>query len=418
MPRKNVSDAQSRRNPFDKDQITTQFEQYLQLEHSNRLENDAAPVPSTSKRPSAAESYLTRKSQKKQAEQSASSSTTTTVAAIPDPEPPNRTPSPIQIDNEPPPPPSSHAPDTSAIGDRGRVLPPTRPPPIRPTAPEIHPERLEPPENGPETGTYLPSFQVTESFLDAMAYATLEDSGMKPEDIARLRQPERDSTDLLDDSNRHLLKSVRHFINNTDSSRNYYENTRQIDLLTYPEDPFLSFNQVKRVETLSEVVPIHHDMCIDSCLAFTGPYAKLNACPICLKSRIDPKTKKPRRQFTTIPIGSVLQSLYGSPKIAEQMHYLERRLMELSDYVKKNGKLPQFEDFANVHVPTTSSLLETTESDPTYGASVGRGAFKFAPGKWTTVSQCIKLNSVGKADGEMELFTNGQSVINIKGLML
>jgi len=62
----------------------------------------------------------------------------------------------------------------------------------------------------------------------------------------------------------------------------------------------------------------------------------------------------------------------------------------------------------------------TPQSDcnPTYGASVGRGAFHFTPGQWTTVSQRIRLNTAGKADGEMELFANGQSVISVKGLVL
>lgn len=53
-----------------------------------------------------------------------------------------------------------------------------------------------------------------------------------------------------------------------------------------------------------------------------------------------------------------------------------------------------------------------------YGASVGRGAYHFAAGQWTTVSQRVRLNTVGKADGELELFVNGQSVINVSGLIL
>lgn len=53
-----------------------------------------------------------------------------------------------------------------------------------------------------------------------------------------------------------------------------------------------------------------------------------------------------------------------------------------------------------------------------HGASIGRGSFKFQPGKWTTVSQRVKLNTVGQADGELELFVSGKSVINISGLIL
>jgi hypothetical protein len=59
-----------------------------------------------------------------------------------------------------------------------------------------------------------------------------------------------------------------------------------------------------------------------------------------------------------------------------------------------------------------------SDCNPTYGASVGRGAFHFATGGWTTVSERIRLNDAGKANGEIELFVNGKSVVNVDGLVL
>jgi hypothetical protein len=56
--------------------------------------------------------------------------------------------------------------------------------------------------------------------------------------------------------------------------------------------------------------------------------------------------------------------------------------------------------------------------NPTYGASVGRGAFTFQKGVWNQISQRVLLNDAGQANGELELFFNGQSVINVGGLML
>ena len=53
-----------------------------------------------------------------------------------------------------------------------------------------------------------------------------------------------------------------------------------------------------------------------------------------------------------------------------------------------------------------------------YGASIGRGQFKFATDQWTTVSERVKLNDVGKTNGELELFVNGKSVISVKNLVL
>ncbi|KAF9453663.1 polysaccharide lyase family 14 protein, partial [Macrolepiota fuliginosa MF-IS2] len=59
-----------------------------------------------------------------------------------------------------------------------------------------------------------------------------------------------------------------------------------------------------------------------------------------------------------------------------------------------------------------------SDCNPTYGASVGRGAFTFATGGWTTVSERIRLNDAGQTNGELELFVNGKSVINVGGLVL
>jgi len=64
------------------------------------------------------------------------------------------------------------------------------------------------------------------------------------------------------------------------------------------------------------------------------------------------------------------------------------------------------------------NVAPQSDCNPTYGASVGRGSFKFATGAWTTVSERVRLNDVGKANGELQLFVNGKSVINVSGLIL
>ncbi|KAJ2913636.1 hypothetical protein MD484_g6778, partial [Candolleomyces efflorescens] len=53
-----------------------------------------------------------------------------------------------------------------------------------------------------------------------------------------------------------------------------------------------------------------------------------------------------------------------------------------------------------------------------YGASVGRGSFRFPTGRWITVTERVRLNDQGKSNGEIELFVDGKSVINVKGLVL
>ncbi|EIW60968.1 uncharacterized protein TRAVEDRAFT_91869, partial [Trametes versicolor FP-101664 SS1] len=53
-----------------------------------------------------------------------------------------------------------------------------------------------------------------------------------------------------------------------------------------------------------------------------------------------------------------------------------------------------------------------------YGASVGRGSFTWKTGGRTTISQRVRLNDAGQENGELELFANGKSVVNVGGLVL
>ena len=42
---------------------------------------------------------------------------------------------------------------------------------------------------------------------------------------------------------------------------------------------------------------------------------------------------------------------------------------------------------------------------PDYGFSVGRGAFKFVTGRWMRITERVKVNSLGKEDGECKSST-------------
>ncbi|KAH9484054.1 hypothetical protein JR316_0003534 [Psilocybe cubensis] len=64
------------------------------------------------------------------------------------------------------------------------------------------------------------------------------------------------------------------------------------------------------------------------------------------------------------------------------------------------------------------NVAPQSDCNPVYGASVGRGSFEFATGAWTTISERVRLNDVGQANGELQLFVNGKSVINVGGLIL
>ena len=168
---------------------------------------------------------------------------------------------------------------------------------------------------------------------------------MDTDDILNLRNPEP-GYDLVEPSS--LLRSIRHFINNTGTSRDHYNTLREIEHQHNPQDTILSFDQAKRrVRWLSGVVPIEHDMCPESCIAYTGPYGELEICPRCSTPRyIAGDNKKPQKRFSTIPVGPVIQALYGSRDIAEHMHYLEQRLAQNVEHVRVHGRLDKYDDTA------------------------------------------------------------------------
>jgi hypothetical protein len=211
----------------------------------------------------------------------------------------------------------------------------------------IVPEDLvrPPDEDDPGEIIRLPKLETTQLFVNALRTVSLENSGMLVEDIESIRNPSP-AWDLEDPSP--LLRSLRHFINNASSSRAHYDGIRNIELLNNPADDFLSFDQVKRrLGWLSGVVPIQHDMCPGSCVAYTGPYSDLDACdcPSCSTPRFLPDTRTPQKRFTTVPIGPVIQAFYGSRDVADMMHYLERRLATNSEQIRLNsGYLDKYDD--------------------------------------------------------------------------
>ncbi|KAG6826809.1 hypothetical protein H0H92_014343 [Tricholoma furcatifolium] len=80
--------------------------------------------------------------------------------------------------------------------------------------------------------------------------------------------------------------------------------------------------------------------------------------------------------------------------------------------------LPPYTDSEFAANEVQCSVPPFSTCNPTYGASVGRGSFSFKAGGWTTVTERVRLNDVGQANGELELFVNGESVINVSGLIL
>ncbi|EIW81275.1 hypothetical protein CONPUDRAFT_31122, partial [Coniophora puteana RWD-64-598 SS2] len=81
----------------------------------------------------------------------------------------------------------------------------------------------------------------------------------------------------------------------------------------------------RKVKELSGVKPLRSDMCLNTCMVFTGHNTELTACLWCYEPRYDVKwscvAKKniPQLTFVTLPIGPQLQALYRNTGQAQHM---------------------------------------------------------------------------------------------------
>jgi len=177
--------------------------------------------------------------------------------------------------------------------------------------------------------------KTTLKFIRMLEEATLE-SQFSPDELETFQNPQKLSSSPSKDPD--LLLSISNYVANLNASQDIYRKNRLNIQRRSPEIKMLSYDQVKRrVSSLSGVLTWQHDMCVDSCAGFTGPYASLEECPRCQKPRYDPekleksngRTKVPRKSFTTFPIGPQLQSRWKSPGMAQKMHYRRKKTEDL-----------------------------------------------------------------------------------------
>ncbi|KIK21188.1 hypothetical protein PISMIDRAFT_104414 [Pisolithus microcarpus 441] len=92
------------------------------------------------------------------------------------------------------------------------------------------------------------------------------------------------------------------------------------------------YNIEKLIAGHTGVELIEHDMCLDMCVAFTGPYSALDNCPICGEDHYDAIklctsggwSCIAHQKFITIPIGPQVQVLWCDPQQAEEISYLQQ----------------------------------------------------------------------------------------------
>jgi hypothetical protein len=193
---------------------------------------------------------------------------------------------------------------------------------------------------------HIPELLKTAQFISGLKHATIEFSGMSLEDITQLRSPRQDINSELSDPQ--FILALESFLGCVNASEETYGTFRRAYLRRHPDQTFLSYDQMKqRLGSFSGVSAIYQDMCSKSCIGFTGPYSTLDECPKCASPRFYPGTRRPQKQFMTIPIGPIIQAFYSSPSVSQEMHYLEKRLAKnLEHGHANNGKIKLYDDTA------------------------------------------------------------------------
>ena len=99
----------------------------------------------------------------------------------------------------------------------------------------------------------------------------------------------------------------------------------------------MSYYEVKKlVEEMTGVVGVSDDMCINSCLAFVGPYQNDETCRECGEQCYDQGAKKrvPRQQFGSTLLGFIIQAIRRTPIGSLAMHYLKRKMEDIKELVQ------------------------------------------------------------------------------------
>ena len=107
----------------------------------------------------------------------------------------------------------------------------------------------------------------------------------------------------------------------------------------------------KRLEELSELFTESYHCCSKSCVAFTGPYAKLKACPRCRQPRYR-RNGEPRKIYRYIPLIPQLVAFFLNRELNERMRYRSDEHPKVR--VEKDGRMTDVFDGAHYR-----RLLET-----------------------------------------------------------
>ncbi|KIK50938.1 hypothetical protein GYMLUDRAFT_143585, partial [Collybiopsis luxurians FD-317 M1] len=168
--------------------------------------------------------------------------------------------------------------------------------------------------------------RMAQRFINELRAITLDESGLSKETRVALLHPAECSIEFGDsDEDKDEFLALELFLVLISGSEAQYAGSK-IALERRYGTKLMSHSQVKqRIASLSGIHPIVHDMCPNSCMAYTGPFKDLESCVRCAKPRVDSISEKAYQEFSTIPIGPYVQALYCDKKTAKLMGYFGER---------------------------------------------------------------------------------------------
>lgn len=193
-----------------------------------------------------------------------------------------------------------------------------------------------------------PCTQSYPTFISQLATATLS-SRVEPLPLRLLQFLQQAPDSILEEPSRDDKFAIELFLASSNASEATYKETRRAILRRHPSDEVLMHHLVEKlVSDLSGVDPIVRDACINTYIAFTGPFFELTQCPYCNEPRYRPGSNKvPNSKFSTFPLGTQLQALWRSPKYARHMNYRKQYTDRVTCELRDNGgrRVSPYSDF-------------------------------------------------------------------------
>lgn len=242
-----------------------------------------------------------------------------------------------------------------------RAETPPNPPPTQNCARRIAYDRRLPPAidiDELSRVTVIPKLRHNMEYVSLLRNASLEDpiAKMTPAQLNRLRNPPETQIPINNPGIRHSITTYLALENSSQKAYNDVIKSTQANFSGAPGvDDCLLFNAVEDfISGYTGIDPIEHDMCPNSCIAFTGPFADLEMCPTCNTSRWHQgklaashgRTKVPAKTFTTLPLGPQLQALYRDPESALDMSHLSQQTQAHLDEYEETQRIGIIDDVA------------------------------------------------------------------------